>query len=149
VRQQDQEFPAVYTNDVPFFVKVHYRAKQRATSLRIFMDILDDEENILIRTFHDEHGDGRPVTEAGEYQVEAEFPADLLGPHTYELRVGATVHNVRRCMGLGVGVKMQIVSTNGINRAYHEQPCYGKLRPRIEWNFERLKFPTTGLLQAK
>jgi lipopolysaccharide transport system ATP-binding protein len=133
VRQHDQEFPAVYTNDAPIFVKVRYRAKQRTTSLRIFLDLLDDEENVLIRTFHDEHGDGRPVTEPGEYQVEAEFPPDLLGPHTYELRVHATVHNVRRCMGLGVGVKMEVVSTNGINRAYHEQPCYGKLRPRIGW----------------
>jgi lipopolysaccharide transport system ATP-binding protein len=142
VQQNDQEFPVIYTNDVPIFVRVRYRAKERTTSLRIFLDILDDEEKVLIRTFHDEHEDGRPVTEPGEYVVEAEFPADLLGPHIYELRVHATVHNVRRCMGLGVGIKIEVLSTNQINRAYPEQSFYAKLRPRIGWKFEKLERET-------
>ncbi len=139
VMQNGEDFPAFYTNDIPFTVTVTYRVITRAESLRIILDIIDEQGDIIIRTYHDENNDEKQITEPGLYKVEAKFPSDLMAPLNYILGINATIHCVRMCMGDGIKVKMPFISKNEINRIYQGQPCYGKIQPRVGWDNTRLR----------
>jgi lipopolysaccharide transport system ATP-binding protein len=139
VTQNGEDFPAFYTNDIPFFVFVTYRVKKRTESLRIALDIIDEQGDTIISTFHDENNDYKQIAETGLYKVEAKFPSDLMAELNYGLVINATIHCVRMCMGDGIKVKMPFISKNGINRIYEGQPCYGKIQPRVCWESNRLE----------
>lgn len=113
---------------------VDFTVKRSEAGLRIYWDLLDGDRNLLIRTFHDDQAPRPSAFEAGTYRSVAVLPADLLAPHSYELRLHATVYNVRQCLGEdGVGVTLDVQRTNDLNRAYPSEPIRSKLHPRITW----------------
>ena len=133
IRQEGQ--PAnVILNGTPIEIEICYTVLQQTTGLRVLVDLLDDEQNLLIRTFHDENAETIPVVEPGEYISIATIPAPLLAPRTYDLRVQATIYRVRFCTGNGVDIPLVVEMTSGINRGYVGDPIRSKLQPRIEWS---------------
>ena len=86
-------------NDDLFGLKIHfsYRVKSPLTGLRIGLDLLDVESELLLfRTFHDDEITGEvPVTLAGDYQTELIIPNNLLNNREYLLRPAIGIHNVR------------------------------------------------------
>jgi len=137
----------IYQNDQPcdvvlngrtVEVEIRYAVLQRTSGLRVYFDLLDDEQSILIRSLHDEHEDMIPITNPGQYVSTAEIPANLLAAKTYELRICAAIHNVRSCMGDGILIPLRIYSTRGINRAYGGEIMNSKLQPSISWKTKTL-----------
>jgi len=52
----------------------------------------------------------------------------------YELRVLATVYNVRMCIPYpGIRIPLNVEATGRANRAYVGEPIRGKLAPVIPW----------------
>lgn len=121
-------------NDLPVEVSVTYVVKQRTVGLRVYFDLLDEDGSILIRSFHDSHESSMPVVEPGRYTSVGLVPAFLLAPRTYEIRVRATIYNVRTCSGDGVGISLDVGDAGVINRAYPGDAIRAKLQPRIEWS---------------
>ena len=75
-----------------------------------------------------------PVVEPGGYVSTARFPANLLAPRVYELRLYGTIHNVRSVPPGGIAIPLPVGSNNGINRAYPREPVRSKLQPKIPWD---------------
>jgi hypothetical protein len=76
--------------------------------------------------------------EPGHYISRAVIQADLLAPRIYELRVLATVFNVRMCIPYpGVRIPLNVEQTGKANRAYVIEPIRGKLAPVVPWTTAR------------
>ena len=130
----------IIANGRPLEIAIHYRVRQRATGLRIFCDIVDTEETLLFRSFHDESAEGIPTMTPGEYVSTATIPADILAPVNYELIVRAGIHNVRPCLPVdGIRISISIEATGRYNRAYLGDTHRGKLGIVLEWKTKRTK----------
>ncbi len=121
-------------NGSPFVVRVVYDVLERTRDLRVFFDLMDSDETILIRSFHDEDQDEVSELRPGSYVSQAIIPGDLLAAGQFELRVLATIHNVRMCVPFpGVRIPLTVEATGRVNRAHPAEPFRGKLAPFIQW----------------
>ena len=78
-------------------IDVHYEVLQKATGLRIYVDVCDDTESLLFRTFHDERRGWNPGDGAGLVCLTGRDPCESSRPTRYILRVNAGIHNERHC----------------------------------------------------
>lgn len=120
-------------NGEPIEIDIHYTVKQQTVGLRIYFDLCDEEQNILIRSFCDDDADSMSVVEPGKYCSRAIIPANLLAPRRYDLRIYGTIYNVRTIPPEGIVWSLQVENSNGINRAYPHEPFRAKLLPKIPW----------------
>jgi len=120
-------------NGEPVEIEIRYDVLQKTSGLRVYFDLCDQEETILVRTFNDDDADTMAVVEPGSYVSRAIIPADLLAPRAYELRLQGTIYNVRSVPPGGVIIPLLVERSNGINRAYPLDPIRSKLLPRIKW----------------
>lgn len=133
VVQQGRE-TMIVGNGAPFEVEIVYEVLEAAVGLRVYLDLCDEGEMLLFRTFHDDDADAAPLVQPGRYRSTARIPARLLAPQDYTLIVRATIHNVRNCQGdAGIPLRLQVQATGPLNRAYPEEPIRGKLQPAIPW----------------
>jgi hypothetical protein len=131
---QDGEWAPMLGNGAQINVDISYQVLRKTTGLRVFIDLLDEEQNLLFRSFHDEDGDGIAVMSPGHYRSQLTIPADLLAPTRYQLCVLATVFNDRMCIPYpGLVFPLDIERTGRNNRAYFMEPIRGKLAPIIYW----------------
>lgn len=128
----------VALNGIPLEIEVRYEVLQRTSGLRIYFDLCDEERNILVRTFNDDDADEMSLVKPGTYISKAVIPADLLSPRLYELRLYGTIYNLRSIPPGGIGIPLEVKKSNGIRRAYPNDPIRSKLLPRIEWQNERV-----------
>jgi lipopolysaccharide transport system ATP-binding protein len=139
LRQDEVEVGDVVENGKPIAVQIRFRVAERVSGLRVYFDLCDDYDTLLIRSFHDEDHDGIPVLEPGEYLASATIPADLLGPISYRLRVQAGIHNVRSCIpNGGVAISLMVVNSGRHNRAYPTDTFRARLAPAFAWTTKRL-----------
>jgi hypothetical protein len=120
-------------NGQPVEIVIRYTVITHLRGLRVYFDVLDDNQDILIRTFHDDDSDAPSLVEPGEYKSIATIPANLLAPRMYTLRFYATIYNDRSCTPGGIGIPITVEASNGINRAYPQDPIRSKLQPKISW----------------
>jgi len=119
-------------------VEIGYRVLERCTGLRVYFDLCDDQDTLLFRSFHDEKQSGIPVVEPGIYSSRAVIPANLLGPVPYELRVRATIFNVRSCLpASGIRIPLSVELTGNYNRAYLGDTFRGRFALSLPWTTER------------
>jgi lipopolysaccharide transport system ATP-binding protein len=121
-------------NGTPVTIDVYYRVMKKTTGLRVFIDVLDNEQMLLFRSFHDGDGDGIGVMHPGFYRSQMTIPADLLAPKRYHVCVLATVFNERMCIPYpGLVLSLEVERTGRNNRAYFMEPIRGKIAPYIPW----------------
>jgi len=120
-------------NGEPVEIAIRYAVLQRTPGLRVSFDLLDQDQSPLIRSFYDEKATEALDLEPGEYLSTAVIPANLLAPRQYEIRLRATVHNVRTCTGEGVGIPLIVEQSRAGNPAYAGGVVPGKLQPDIPW----------------
>jgi lipopolysaccharide transport system ATP-binding protein len=131
---QDGERVSRILSGRPLTIRIGYDVLEYATGFRVFFDLCDQDGIILFRSFNDDQADDIPTTEPGMYISQATIPANILAPTAYELRIYATIFNVRMCVpGLGVRIPVTVEASGRINRAYHNEPIRGKLALDIPW----------------
>ncbi len=131
--KQEGESRNVVLNGKPVVIEIRFTVLKQTTGLRVYFDLLDDHD-ILIRTFHDDDVEAIPTMDSGEYISVATIPANLLAPRKYELRIRATIFNVRSCTGDGVGIPLIVEASSLVNRGYPQDTIRSKLQPRISWD---------------
>lgn len=132
--QSGQEVSDIIENGKPLEVAIHYRVLQKTFGLRVFFDLFDDHEILLFRSFHDEDNDCPPTMIPGSYVSRAVIPANLLAPIRYDLRIKATVHNVRYTIPeQGISISLKAEQTGSYNRAYAGAPFHGRFALSIRW----------------
>jgi lipopolysaccharide transport system ATP-binding protein len=135
---QDGRETLSVVNGRPVEIELIYDVLQSTPGLRVFVDVLDEEENLLIRTFHDENVETAMITPPRRYLSVCAIPANILAPRNYEILVQAKIHNVRMCTGAGVRIPLCVISSNEINRAYPHEPIRSKIQPIIHWETSNL-----------
>jgi lipopolysaccharide transport system ATP-binding protein len=126
-------------NSTPLDIIIHYEVFERTRGLRIFFDLCDADDVILFRSFHDEQNEGIPFMEPGEYISKAVIPANILGPVRYELRIYATVFNMRYFPPVdGIKIPIEVENTGDYNRAYAQDTFRGKLAFLIPWTTKKV-----------
>jgi homopolymeric O-antigen transport system ATP-binding protein len=132
--QSGQEVSDIIENGKPLDVEIHYRVLQKSFGLRVFFDLYDDHEMLLFRSFHDEDNDCPPTMAPGSYVSRAVIPANLLAPIRYDLRIKATIHNVRYTIPeQGICFPLKVEHTSSYNRAYVGAPFHGRFAMVIQW----------------
>jgi len=126
-------------NGSPVQLRMVYDVCERTKGLRVYFDLCDESQSILLRSFNDDDADTMQVVHPGRYVSVATIPAILLAPREYELVFRATVHNVRALTPpSGLPVTLRVHATSPINRAYPHEQIRSKLQPCIPWKTEEV-----------
>jgi hypothetical protein len=101
--------------------------------LRIFIDVSDDEGNLLTRSYYEE-GDGvGSVMKKGIYVSEVNIPRNILGPINYKLYIQAGIHTVRYCIPPNsISIPINAASL-GILHQFARESFRGKIRILTGW----------------
>jgi homopolymeric O-antigen transport system ATP-binding protein len=138
ITQEGKPF-TVAENGKPLQITAEYDVLQKVTGLRVYVDLCDSDNTLLLRTFHDERADGIQITEPGHYRSEVMIPGNLLGPITYNLIFRATIFNVRSCTGNdGIRITVPVENTGDYNKAYMADTFRGKFALPLVWKTEKL-----------
>jgi len=124
---------------LPIEILIEYRVLRPEKGLRILFDLVDDEDQILFRSFHDEQSIEINTTLPGYYKSKATIPDNLLGPLKYKIIIRAGIHNERWCTpdeGIVIPIKANL--TGLYNKAYPNDNFKGKLGISIGW--ETIKY---------
>ncbi len=118
--------------------EIEFEIFQRVTGLRVFFDLLDEEQNLIFRSFHDNDSDGIPVIEEGIYYSYVSLPANYLAPKEYYIRINAGIYNVRTLLPEeGILIPINILHSGNYNKAYSTDTIRGKLAPVFSWKTEK------------
>lgn len=132
--QGDADVTNFFENGKPLEITFEYQVLQRTSGLRVFFDLLDDQENLLLRSFHDEDHDNIPTMEPGYYRSIVTIPSDFLGPIDYTIAIKAGIYNQRYCLPIsGIQIPIKGVQTGSYNRAYPRDPFQGKFAMKFIW----------------
>lgn len=133
VTQNGRDVNVNVGNGTPVDIEMEYEIKYDERAFRVFFDILEKNNDILVRSFNDGQGEGISYTKAGKYRVKTQIPANFLADKEYILRIDSTVFNNRVCMGDGIKIPLKVENDGVYNKAYPEEPNRGKLSYIFEW----------------
>ena len=116
------------TNGVPTKVEIKYKVKKRTSNFRVYLDLVDSQGILLLKSFHDCDSSESTIAEPGIYISEVNIPSDFLAPKDYVFRIGATVFGDRQLAGQdGLCIDMSVRKTSRINRGYTLDVEVGKI----------------------
>ncbi|MCP5041522.1 MAG: ATP-binding cassette domain-containing protein [bacterium] len=123
----------------PLDIDIHYEVFERTSGLRVYFDLCDGEETVLLRSFHDEDGDQASTTEPGRYHSRVSIPGGLLGPTSYLLIFRCAIYNGQSCIPPeGLPIRIDVEHTGRYNRAYLGDTFRAKFALALDWKTERL-----------
>lgn len=126
-------------NGEPIKVEIEYEVKQKTANFRVYLDILDNQGTLLLKSFHDCDSSEATIAYPGKYISEVIIPADFLAPKKYEFRIGATVFGDRQLAGQeGLCLSFIVQKTSRINRGYTLDVEIGKIAPLFFWKTRRI-----------
>ncbi len=130
---QDGESTTSIRNGLPVEIVLNYRVNCRTQGLRVYFDLVNSDGNILVRSFFDDDADTRTDVEPGTYVSTAIIPAHFLAPKSYEIKLYATIFDVRCITPGGISFILNVASSGRLNRAYPNEPIRSNLQPFIQW----------------
>jgi lipopolysaccharide transport system ATP-binding protein len=137
--QVDNSSLKVIENGKELKVTIKFKVKEKTRNLRLYFNLIDDQDNLLLQSFFDDYSVCNPVMEPGIYLATGVIPKDFLSPVNYTLSVHSTIHNVRPCEPKeGINIPLNVVHTGLYNRQYLTDPVRGKLAPVLEWETKKL-----------
>ena len=122
------------SNSEPVEVEIEYEVRKATPGLRVYFDLCDQEQDILVRSFFDDDANARDVLSPGRYRSVATIPANFLAPREYIIVVRAGVYNERSITGTGLTIEIHVDNTSQVNRAYPNDVIRAKLQPKFVWN---------------
>ncbi len=134
VRQDEHPVNLVVLSGNGLDISIKYKVILKTTGLRIYVDLLDDEMNLIFRSFHDNDKEGIPVMKPGVYISRVTIPPDTLAPRDYYIKINATIHNERSILPSGgIHVPINVTHTGNYNKAYPSDTIRGALAPVLSW----------------
>ena len=134
IKQDDDKIEDIVHSGKPIEIEITYKVFEKISGFRVFIDLCDEQELLIFRSFHDEDCNVIPETLPGRYISKVVLPANLFAPLKYELRVQSGIHNVRYCIpSPGVRIPLKVGTLGRYNRAYAGDPCRGRLALLLNW----------------
>ncbi len=132
--QNGKPIDTVVESGLALEIVIHYDVLVRTSGLRVYVDLCDNQDLLLVRSFHDEKSEGIPVMGKGHYVSRMIVPANTFGPTTYELRIKSGIYNVRNCLPpAGIRLPISVVPTGNYNKAYVGDAFRGELALSLPW----------------
>ncbi|OAH98853.1 hypothetical protein A1353_21760 [Methylomonas methanica] len=144
ISQNNSSFCSSIENGKPVDISIEYQVIQKTVGLRVYFELYDNQETLLIRSCNDEDNEGIPTVEPGKYISKVAIPADWLAPVSYLLRLGATIFNVRNIYPNEIEIPLHVERTGKSNRAYLCEPIRSKLAPAFYWDTKKIKLILTA-----
>jgi len=138
LNQNNRGVKHIVENGKPLEIVIHYDVLEKTTGLRVFIELYDNQENLLFRSFHDEDNDAVPIIRPGAYISKVIIPDNWLAPTTYYLRIQSGIFNERRCLPeSALCIPLTVEHTGGYNRAYLGDTIRGKFAFLLDWSTEK------------
>ena len=139
ISQNGDVINSTVKNGIPFQISIHYEVKQEVSGLRIFIDVLDNHESVLFRTFHDEGKDQILKMRPGSYISTTVIPAGLLSASRHILCIKAGIFSVRYTLPeSGIRIPLDVEQTSTYNRAYPGDRFVGQFALVLNWETSRV-----------
>ena len=126
----------------PVDVEMEYELFQRCSGFHAWIGIFDSDGVMIFDSLH--NGDQRelPTTLEGRYLSRVTIPGDFLAGRTYDLKVGAGIHNKRDILPQPINIRLTVTALGNTNRAYVGYSSPGRIAPLLSWRTETLSIPT-------
>jgi lipopolysaccharide transport system ATP-binding protein len=132
--QKENEIIEFVYSDLPIDIELDYIIKEKTTGFRLFIDLIDNIDTLIFRSFFDENDSNSSTIVPGTYKSKVQIPADLLGPTFYEVRIQAGIYNQRMCIPLDeIKVGFNVENMN-YNKSYLADTFRQKIAPILKWN---------------
>ena len=133
MEQKHQRIIDSVYSDLSIDIEIDFQIKEKTSGFRLFIDLVDNLETLIFRSFFDENGTAASVILPGTYYSSVQIPSNLLGPAHYEIRIQAGIYNQRMCIPLDE-VKLSFKSENlNFNKAYPNDTFRQKIAPILSW----------------
>lgn len=130
----------VFFRDRSIEVAITYKVFRLEPGLRIYLKILDDRGNIVMRTYHD--NDKLMLHDPGVYCATIVIPPNFLAHREYEISIGALIFNIRNCTGNngeGIRIPVDIELISPIDSYPEEAYSYRPMiEPTLRWNTNKI-----------
>jgi hypothetical protein len=130
----------VFFRDRAVDVAITYEVFKLEPGLRIYLKLLDDRGNVVMRTYHD--NDKIVLHEPGIYCSNVTIPPNLLSHREYEISIGALVFNIRNCtgnVGEGIRIPIAIELISPVDSYPEEAYAYRPMvEPILHWNIRKI-----------
>lgn len=135
--QNDIKIYELIENGRDLNIIIEYEVFEKISGLRIFIDIVDEYDTLIFRSFHDEQNNDIPILLEGSYISSVIIPKNLLGPISYTLKVHGGIHNMRNLFTINIPILVE--NSGQYNQAYLGDTFRGKLGIVLAWKIDKLK----------
>lgn len=126
--------------DQPIELTVAYSILHDVVGFRMYLDILDRYETLIMRLFHD--NDAREVSaiRKGDYLSQISIPQGMLGPSQYCLILRAGIYNVRGCSyPEGIHFPCNIIYSTAVSGPYPLDTFRSQINNQLPWRTEQIR----------
>jgi lipopolysaccharide transport system ATP-binding protein len=110
------------SNDENIDIEIEYTIKQKVFGFRLILLLYDNYDNLISKSFFDEHNNIGSTLEKNSFRTTFTIPANLLIDGTYKITLTSGIHNVRMCKPIeGISFVLNIVETGMIKRKRFNQ----------------------------
>lgn len=114
-------------------IEIDFEVLKQTANLRLYVDLIDSDENTLLRSFHDESSGKTSLFKKGRYTAKVYIPKDFLSPRNYNLSFGLTIHNSKSCLLGNIRIPVTVIKGGVVSINYPDSPIVGKLSIPLDW----------------
>jgi len=132
--------PDFVENGKPLEIDIGYLVKIDTLGLRVYIELKDQNNNLIFRSFHDENNEEIPLLKKGYYKSSITIPQGILAPTNYTISIHSGIYNRRYTLPInGILIPINIVHTSRYNHAYPGDKIAGLLAIVLPWETVRIK----------
>jgi lipopolysaccharide transport system ATP-binding protein len=131
--QKENKIIEYVYSDLPIDVEVDFLIKEKTSGFRLFIDLVDNQDTLIFRSFFDENESVCTTITPGIYKSNVQIPPDLLGPMRYEVRLQAGIYNQRMCIPMDEIKVGFYVENMKFNQSYLTDTFRQKIAPILHW----------------
>lgn len=139
ILQNEESIKGLVSNEGLLNVRVKYNLKKDIIGFRLFVDIYDNKEDLLFRSFH-KSGDRFEICRKGYYNSVVKIPCDIFGPTEYEICLQSVILDIRAIIPKrALKFRFRVEDSNNQVQLLSKNNFEGKLVIPIEWETKKIK----------
>lgn len=132
--QHGQPVSNIVFNGENLDIEIEYKLFKESIAFRVYFDLLDEEFNYVLQSFHDNAEDGVPTTAIGVYFSQVSIPKNLLAPRNYQISINACIYMVKNFLPFNsVVIPITVIQSGNYNQGYTTDIIRGKIAPILPW----------------
>lgn len=119
--QEEKEVNTIIENGKDLSIQLFYEVKKAILDLRLFIDILDINGTLIVRSFCFDR-ENTVLREKGSYISKLQIPKNFLAPKQYLLAIRAGIYKKQYILGPdALQIPISVIHTGCYNHAYPEE----------------------------